>query len=237
MTEDLDRQDEVAQRRRVQPVPDEPDPEEVFDPESSARPALAVWLSVGPVLLGLGVAGWMVLLSGVRREKTLEWNAGALALDGALLLIFLLVRTGLARGWGREHRGLSRFDLIAGTFIPYALATSLMVIATANTIHGEDFVGTRLAPVEAAQILGASKWRIFWEIQVPLLRPVILLALILLLGAVVGAQIGTKVGSYLKGEQLRGLLALMVLAVCMKLAYDLVATPADVYSLGLSVGH
>ncbi|MGH6726320.1 MAG: carbohydrate ABC transporter permease [Pseudolabrys sp.] len=34
-------------------------------------------------------------------------------------------------------------------------------------------------PIEAAEILGASKWRIFWEIQVPLLRPVILLALIL----------------------------------------------------------
>jgi multiple sugar transport system permease protein len=34
-------------------------------------------------------------------------------------------------------------------------------------------------PVEAAQILGASKWRIFWEVQLPLLRPVILLALVL----------------------------------------------------------
>ncbi|MBT5945643.1 MAG: sugar ABC transporter permease [Rhodospirillaceae bacterium] len=34
-------------------------------------------------------------------------------------------------------------------------------------------------PQEAAQILGANKWRIFWEVQVPLLRPVILLALIL----------------------------------------------------------
>jgi multiple sugar transport system permease protein len=34
-------------------------------------------------------------------------------------------------------------------------------------------------PIEAAEILGASKWRIFWEIQVPLLRPVILLALVL----------------------------------------------------------
>ena len=32
-------------------------------------------------------------------------------------------------------------------------------------------------PVEAAQILGASSWRIFWEVQLPLLRPVILLAL------------------------------------------------------------
>jgi multiple sugar transport system permease protein len=34
-------------------------------------------------------------------------------------------------------------------------------------------------PIEAAKILGASKWRIFWEVQVPLLRPVILLALVL----------------------------------------------------------
>ncbi len=34
-------------------------------------------------------------------------------------------------------------------------------------------------PIEAAQILGASPWRIFWEIQVPLLRPVIMLALVL----------------------------------------------------------
>jgi multiple sugar transport system permease protein len=34
-------------------------------------------------------------------------------------------------------------------------------------------------PVEAAQILGASRWRIFVEIQLPLLRPVIVLALVL----------------------------------------------------------
>jgi multiple sugar transport system permease protein len=34
-------------------------------------------------------------------------------------------------------------------------------------------------PIEAAQILGAARWRIFWEVQVPLLRPVIMLALVL----------------------------------------------------------
>ncbi len=34
-------------------------------------------------------------------------------------------------------------------------------------------------PIEAAEMLGASKWHIFWEVQVPLLRPVILLALVL----------------------------------------------------------
>jgi multiple sugar transport system permease protein len=34
-------------------------------------------------------------------------------------------------------------------------------------------------PIEAASILGASSWRIFWEVQLPLLRPVIMLALVL----------------------------------------------------------
>ena len=34
-------------------------------------------------------------------------------------------------------------------------------------------------PVEAAQILGASRWRVFWEVELPLLRPVIFLALVL----------------------------------------------------------
>ena len=63
----------------------------------------------------------------------------------------------------------------------------------------------------------------------------VILALLLLVGAVVGAQFGTKVGTYLKGEQLRGLLALMVLAVCVKLAFDLLSTPVDPYSLGLTV--
>jgi hypothetical protein len=65
----------------------------------------------------------------------------------------------------------------------------------------------------------------------------IVLALLLLSGAVIGAQFGTKIGAYLRGEQLRGLLALMVIAVCVKLAYDLIATPTDPYTLGQAVGH
>jgi len=59
----------------------------------------------------------------------------------------------------------------------------------------------------------------------------VVLALLLLVGGVIGAQVGSHAGRYLKGEQLRGLLAILVLAVCGKLAYDLVATPPDLYSL------
>ncbi|MEL7488823.1 MAG: sulfite exporter TauE/SafE family protein, partial [Pseudomonadota bacterium] len=53
----------------------------------------------------------------------------------------------------------------------------------------------------------------------------IVLALLLLIGGVVGAQIGARAGVYLKAEQLRVLLALIVLGVCGRLALDLVTPP------------
>lgn len=59
----------------------------------------------------------------------------------------------------------------------------------------------------------------------------IILALLLLSGAVVGAQFGARAGIKLRGEQLRALLALMVLSVCGKFLFDLLATPSDLYSL------
>jgi uncharacterized protein len=60
----------------------------------------------------------------------------------------------------------------------------------------------------------------------------VVLALALIVGGVIGAQFGTSAGARLRGEQLRILLALIVLAVCVKIGYDLVATPKDLYSLG-----
>ncbi len=61
----------------------------------------------------------------------------------------------------------------------------------------------------------------------------IFLALLLLAGAVIGAQFGAKAGARLHGEQLRGLLAIMVLMVCGKLMLDLLIEPSDLYSIGL----
>ena len=65
----------------------------------------------------------------------------------------------------------------------------------------------------------------------------VVLALVLLAGAVVGAQFGSRAGQFLRGEQLRGLLALIVLAVVAKLVFDLVATPDDLFSLGAPGSH
>ncbi|WJY21942.1 sulfite exporter TauE/SafE family protein [Fontisubflavum oceani] len=63
------------------------------------------------------------------------------------------------------------------------------------------------------------------------------LAVLLLVGGVVGAQIGTRIGVKMKAEQLRILLAIMVLAVCGRLAMDLLLEPAELYSLGAGGGH
>lgn len=59
----------------------------------------------------------------------------------------------------------------------------------------------------------------------------IMLAVLLIVGGVVGAQIGTHWGARLRAEQLRVLLALLVLGVCGRLAYDLVVQPTDLYSI------
>ena len=65
----------------------------------------------------------------------------------------------------------------------------------------------------------------------------VVLAVLLLVGGVIGAQIGTRIGVKMKAEQLRILLAMMVLLVCGKLALDLLLTPAELYSLGAAGGH
>lgn len=58
------------------------------------------------------------------------------------------------------------------------------------------------------------------------------LAMVLLVGGVVGAQFGTRWGAKLRGEELRVLLALVVLAVAAKLVFDLTVRPDDLFSLG-----
>jgi uncharacterized membrane protein YfcA len=63
------------------------------------------------------------------------------------------------------------------------------------------------------------------------------LAVLLLVGGVIGAQFGTMIGAKLKAEQLRILLALMVLLVCAKLAFDLIVQPSELFSLGTAGGH
>ena len=94
-------------------------------------------------------------------------------------------------------------------------------------------------------VVGTSLFQIiFVTANVTILQSVqnqtvdIVLALVLIFGGVIGAQFGARLGAVLKGEQLRGLLALMVLAVSLKIMFDLAATPTDIYSsIGVLQGN
>jgi uncharacterized membrane protein YfcA len=62
------------------------------------------------------------------------------------------------------------------------------------------------------------------------------LAIILMVGGVIGAQFGARVGQNMRGDQLRALLALLVLAVAVRFLIGLVIPPDERYSLELIGG-
>ncbi|MHA1108051.1 MAG: sulfite exporter TauE/SafE family protein [Alphaproteobacteria bacterium] len=95
-----------------------------------------------------------------------------------------------------------------------------------------------LLGMPTAVVVGTSLFQIiFVTANVTFLQSVtnqtvdIVLALLLLIGGVIGAQLGTIFGARLRAEYLRGLLGLMVLAVCLRVAYDLAVTPDDLFTL------
>jgi uncharacterized membrane protein YfcA len=62
------------------------------------------------------------------------------------------------------------------------------------------------------------------------------LALILMIGGVIGAQFGARAGQNMRGERLRLLLGLLVLAVGLRFAYQIIVQPGDLYSIRLIGG-
>ncbi|MGB0343272.1 MAG: sulfite exporter TauE/SafE family protein [Parvibaculales bacterium] len=87
-------------------------------------------------------------------------------------------------------------------------------------------------------VIGTSLFQIiFVTASVTILHAVenqtvdIVLAILLMIGGVLGAQMGAWFGQRLRGEELRALLALIVLGVGIKLLADLVMQPDELYSL------
>jgi Mn2+/Fe2+ NRAMP family transporter len=81
---------------------------------------------------------------------------------------FLFPYSLLARGWGKDHRPLKNFDLAVSTFLPFVLATSLVVIACANTLYVQ---GIRVkSAVDVAHVLepiiGLTLGRIVFSVGV-----------------------------------------------------------------------
>ncbi len=81
---------------------------------------------------------------------------GAIGAAVGINMTFLYPYSILAKGWGKHHKGLARFDLAMSLFVPYVILTSLIIIGMASTVHGNLPGGTTIAnfkPIQAAQSL------------------------------------------------------------------------------------
>ncbi|MEM7000378.1 MAG: hypothetical protein AAF529_06290, partial [Pseudomonadota bacterium] len=72
-------------------------------------------------------------------------------------MTFVYGYTLLSRGWGREERTLSRYDIVLGLVIPYLLVTTLISVAAAASLHDlEGTVQSRLSPQQAGAMFAAA---------------------------------------------------------------------------------
>ena len=74
---------------------------------------------------------WTTFLVDKQRDVLMSAFATAVGIN----MTFMLPYTMLGRSWGREHRTLSIVDLCCGMFIPFMLATSCVVVASASQFH------------------------------------------------------------------------------------------------------
>ncbi len=181
---------------------------------------------------------------------------GALMLVESLRVMFRRQRGGAARRKLHQHTFLHglpfkmrfrRSKLYISALLPLLVGFFVGILAAIMGVGG-GFVMVPamiyLLGMPTSVVVGTSLFQIIFVtgnatfLQAYLNQTVdVVLAILLLVGGVVGAQFGTKIGSKLRGEQLRSLLALMVLAVCLKLFSDLVITPPDLFSIGTPGTH
>jgi uncharacterized membrane protein YfcA len=140
-----------------------------------------------------------------------------------------------------------RSRLYISALLPLAVGFVVGVLAAIMGVGGGFIMVPAmiyLLGMPTAVVVGTSLFQIiFVTANVTVLQAVsnqtvdVVLALLLLIGGVIGAQFGARAGALLRGDQLRGLLALMVLAVAIKIGFDVIVTPVDLYSLGEVMRH
>ena len=133
-----------------------------------------------------------------------------------------------------------RSKLYISALVPFSIAAFVGVLSAIMGVGGGFIMIPAmiyLLGMPTSVVIGTSLFQIiFVTANVTLLQSVqtqtvdFLLAGTLLFGAVIGAQIGTRFGGMLRGEQLRGMLALIVLLVSIRIGYELISIPLDVFS-------
>ena len=175
---------------------------------------------------------------------------GSLMLTESVRTIIRSRKPGAVRGKLHQHNwlrpaedGFRRSKLYISAILPLVLGAFVGILAAIMGVGGGFIMVPAmiyLLGMPTSVVVGTSLFQIiFVTANVTLLQSIqtqtvdFLLAGLLLFGAVIGAQFGSRAGALLRGEQLRGLLALMVLAVCIKIGYDLVVRPEDLLSVEL----
>lgn len=113
---------------------------------------------------------------------------------------------------------------IAGSFIMIPAMIYLLRMPT-NVVMGTTLFQITITTAIATVLQATSNYTVD-----------IVLGGLLICGGVVGAQLGVRVGNRLRGEQLRLLLALVVLAVGAGMLWDMAVRPADLFSLTMETG-
>jgi hypothetical protein len=76
---------------------------------------------------------WEDKIVNMQRDVMIAAAATAVGINMTFFMPFVL----LNRKWGREHRGLAKFDLWTALLIPYVVATSCVVIAAGSQFNGK----------------------------------------------------------------------------------------------------
>ncbi|MEZ5934680.1 MAG: sulfite exporter TauE/SafE family protein [Alphaproteobacteria bacterium] len=208
--------------------------------------------------VGVLIFRWLQSLGQVDLAISLCYVLLLGALGGLMLIDGLKIMLQQRRAkTGKLHRGVHRHTwmhhlpgkmrfrrsgLYISSVVPAAVGLLVGLLSAIMGVGG----GFILVPamiyligMPSAVVVGTSLFQItFVSANVTFLQAVtnqtvdVVLALLLLVGGTIGAQIGTRFGTRLRTDQLRILLALMVLAIAVKVLLDLTVEPEDLYSLG-----
>ncbi len=133
-----------------------------------------------------------------------------------------------------------RSGLYMSSLLPFSIGFVVGVIVVITGVSGVVMVPAMIyiLGMRTKIVIGTSLFQVFFLtsyttiLQAGLNKSVdVVLAVMMIVGGVIGAQFGAKVGAHLRGEQLRILLSLLVLSVCIKLLTEMFITPAILFSL------
>lgn len=119
--------------------------------------------------LGKGLIGWYGIPD-YQNPKHITLVLGMLGAAVGINMTFLYPYTLLAKGWGKEHKTLARWDLGVSMFLPFVMVTSLVMIAMTVTgvYDGQDVLRDGLKPVAAAEslsgVLGKDLGRVIFDL-------------------------------------------------------------------------